>query len=121
MAFIKTHELETQESGNYWRLIEVNDNAERGSVATLQLYKSKTARQADAQPMNKALQFVFTLAEIEDMIPDENLPEGWRDVWYHCHYLAIRAAIDSGAAKPADERNSNERIAEVLHGAENDY
>jgi len=121
MALQKLTTLPTGEEGNYWRLIEVNDHAGRGSVATLQLYKSKTLRAQDAQPLNKSLQFVFELEEIEAVEPDENLPEGWRDVWYHCHYLAIKAAIASGAGKLPDEISQNELAALVLVGATDDF
>lgn len=120
MALIKQTELPTQESGDYWRLIEVNDHAGRGSVATLQLYKSKTARLSDAQPLAMSLQFIFTLDEVEDAVPDENLPEGWRDVWYHVHYLLIKAAAESGYAKPPEERTTNEQLAQVIYGATDD-
>lgn len=34
MAFIKQVTLPTGETGDYWRIIEVNDHAGRGSVAT---------------------------------------------------------------------------------------
>lgn len=121
MALIKSTTLLTQESGDYWRLLEVNDHAERGSVATLQLYKSKTARLEDAQPLSMSLQFVFSLDEVEDAVPDENLPEGWRDVWYHVHYLLIKTAAESGHAKPTEERTQNEQLAQVIYGATDDF
>lgn len=121
MAFIKQVTLPTGETGDYWRIIEVNDHAERGSVATLQLYKSKALRLQDAQPLAMSLQFVFGLDEIEAIDHDENLPEGWRDVWYHCHYKAIKAAVVSGHGKADEEQTDNERTAQVIYGSQDDY
>lgn len=120
MGLIKQTTLQSSVTGEYWRIIEVNDHADRGSVATLQLYVSKTARDADAQPLPLSLQFVFTLGEVEAMIPDENLPEGWRDVWYHVHYLLIKAAAESGHAKPEEERTQNEQLAQVIYGSQDE-
>lgn len=120
MALIKQITLPTGEQGDYWKLIEVNCHTKRGSVATLQLYKSKTLRMDDAQPMDKALQFVFAPEDIETVDPDENLPNGWRDVWFHSHYLAIKSVMASGVNKPTEERTENEMMAEVLYGATDD-
>ena len=120
MALIKQITLPTGEQGNYWKLIEVNSHTGRGSVATLQLYKSKTLRMDDAQPMDKSLQFFFTPQEVEAVDPDENLPNGWRDVWFHCHYLAIKSAIASGNGKPEEAMTQNEKIAQVIYGATDD-
>jgi len=121
MALILSKTLPTGEAGNYWRIIEVNNHADRGSVATLQLYKSKTLRQADAQPLGLSYRFIFSLEEIQDMEgADENLLQGWRHAWYHPHYLAIKAAIASCVGKIDEQRTDNERAAANLLGAVDD-
>jgi hypothetical protein len=121
MALIKPITLATGESGDYWRIVEVNDHAERGSVATLQLYKSRPLREQSAQPMALSLQFVFELAELDDIDADETLPTDWRDVWYHVHYMLIKAAIESGAGKAQEDMTANEMTARILEGATDDF
>ena len=117
MAIVKSITLDDGNAGEYWKIIEVNSHAVRNSSAcVLQLYKSKTLREADAQPMNKSLQFVFSGDEVEAMDADENLPAGWRDVYFHVHYLAIKSAVASGSGKLPEDKTQNEKTAEVLYG-----
>jgi len=120
MALIHPVILPTGETGDYWRMVEVNSHAERGSFATLQLYKSKVLRQADAQPLSLSYQFLFTPAEIEAVDVDENMPQGWRDVWYHAHYQLIKALAISAQEKEDIDRTANERAALIFYGAAND-
>ena len=120
MALIQTTILPTGETGDYWKITEVNSHAERGSVATIQLYKSKILRDDEAQPMSLSYQFFFTPAEIEALDVDELLPLGWRDVWYHVHYVAIKAEAIKAQGTPDNERTSRERDALIFLGAVDD-
>lgn len=120
MALIQTATLPNGTSGSYWKIVEVNSHAIRGSVCEIQLYVSKTLRQANADPLDKTYKFIFAPEEIEAVDVDENLPQGWRDVWYHAHYQLIKALAVSAHGKAEKDRTQNERLALFFYGATDD-
>ena len=117
MAFVKTKELPSGISGDYWRIIQVSTHQDRDDhVVQLQLYLSQAGREFGNQPLSETVQFNFApgdhpLSELNEESVDTALVTNTPliDWWYkrfclHCLYLHIRAV--SLAAKAKDDANA---------------
>jgi len=121
LALIQAVTLPTGEIGDYWRIIQITDHADRGTVAELQLYKAKTVQPAQRlQPLSLSYQFVFTIEEIELADFDPDNPVSLRGIMYHAHYQAIKALAISAHGKEDIDRTANESAALMFYGAAND-
>lgn len=96
------------------------------SVATVLLYKSEVDKKTLLHKPYGSIswKFIFTLDEIREVEPDENIPTDIVEAWFHCHYLRIRELANEAHALRAKnsqcELTHNQEMALLFHDAQDD-
>ena len=129
MAFVKSIELDSGVTGEYWRIIQRNSFDKGRDLVEMVLYIDKTHRDEGKAPLNHSVQFIFVehdypLLEVDpdrlDIDLLENLPQ---DYDFHVKYANIRQCAEGAQAKlDADAQlTSNEQKALFFVDAQDVY
>lgn len=127
MALIQNKVLQNGTSGNYWKIVQNNGNANRKDKhIELALYLSKAQKmQAPDVPLPYSVTFNFQLGDhpLSELDPDKidvNLIEEIDTMEIHCVYQHIKAIASLAVAKDEIDRTSNEQAAVFFYGAQDD-
>lgn len=126
MALIKQVQLSTGFTAQYWRIIQIDSNMDRGdNVVTLACHKDEAARLAGYRPVEAYLRFNFCpgdhpLTEFDPDLVNTADVDDFRDVELHVRYLHIKAILAEAKAKlaadPEAKLTENEISAMQMDG-----